>query len=108
MQVGFRRVEVSGVDLLINGRRVLIRGVNRHDFDQRTGRVVSEASMRDDVVAMKRFGFNAVRTSTTRTTRSSSICATSSGCTSIDEANIEAHAFNTSTLCDDPRYLAPG
>ena len=40
-RIGFRRVEVRGLDLLINGRRVLIRGVNRHDFDQHTGRVVS-------------------------------------------------------------------
>ena len=81
MQVGFRRVEVAGVDLLINGRRVLIRGVNRHDFDQHTGRVVSAASMRDDVVAMKRFGFNAVRTSHYPNDPASSTCATSSGCT---------------------------
>src|SRR5581483_1812809 len=63
LQVGFRRVEIAGRDLLINGRRVLIRGVNRHDFDPRTGRVVSAADLRADLVAMKRFGFNAVRTS---------------------------------------------
>ena len=41
LQVGFRRVEIKGLDLLINGARVFIRGVNRHDFDQHTGRVVS-------------------------------------------------------------------
>jgi len=37
VQVGFRRVEIEGLDLLINGARVYIRGINRHDFDQRTG-----------------------------------------------------------------------
>ena len=41
LQVGFRQVEIRDLDLLINGRRILIRGVNRHDFDQHTGRVVS-------------------------------------------------------------------
>ena len=40
LRVGFRRVEIVGVDLLVNGRRVLIHGVNRHDFDQHTGRVI--------------------------------------------------------------------
>jgi hypothetical protein len=39
--VGFRRVEIEGVHLLINGAAVLIHGVNRHDFDQHTGRVIS-------------------------------------------------------------------
>ena len=61
--IGFRRVEVRGTDLLVNGRRIYIRGVNRHDFDPATGRVVSRQAMRDDIVAMKRAGFNAVRTS---------------------------------------------
>ena len=41
VRVGFRRVEIGGLDLLVNGARVFIRGVNRHDFDQHTGRVIS-------------------------------------------------------------------
>src|SRR5581483_6904168 len=61
-RVGFRRVEVAGRALLVNGRPVLIRGVNRHDFDRHTGRVVDEAAMRADIVLMKQYGFNAVRT----------------------------------------------
>ncbi len=63
VQVGFRRVEITGLDLLVNGARVFIRGVNRHDFDQHTGRVISVEAMRADLVLMKQFGFNAVRTS---------------------------------------------
>ena len=62
-RVGFRTVELGKRTLLINGKVVLLRGVNRHDFDRRTGRVVSEESMRADLVLMKQFGFNAVRTS---------------------------------------------
>ena len=62
-ELGFRRVEIRGLDLLINGERVFIRGINRHDFDRETGRVVSPESMRADLVQMKQFGFNAVRTS---------------------------------------------
>ncbi len=103
--IGFRRVEIDGVDLLINGRREFIRGVNRHDFDQHTGRVISVESMRDDVIAMKRFGFNAVRTSHYPNDPVFLDLTDELGLYVIDEADIESHAFQ-STLCDDPRYLA--
>ncbi len=103
-RVGFRRVEIRGVDLLINGRRVFIRGVNRHDFDQHTGRVISVDSMRADLVQMKQFGFNAVRTSHYPNDPVFLDLADELGLYVIDEADIESHAFQ-STLCDDSRYL---
>jgi beta-galactosidase len=103
-RIGFRRVEVRGFDLLINGRRVLIRGVNRHDFDQHTGRVVSAESMRADLVQMRQFGFNAVRTSHYPNDPALLDLADELGLYVIDEADLETHAFQ-STLCDDPRYL---
>jgi hypothetical protein len=59
LRIGFRRVEIVGRDLLINGARVFVRGINRHDFDQHTGRVIAADSIRDDLVLMRRFGFNA-------------------------------------------------
>ena len=62
-RVGFRTVEIVGRDLLVNGERVFIRGVNRHDFHPLTGRTVTPAEMRVDLETIKRFGFNAVRTS---------------------------------------------
>jgi beta-galactosidase len=105
VQVGFRRVDIDGLDLLINGRREYIRGVNRHDFDQHTGRVVSIESMRADLVLMKRFGFNAVRTSHYPNDPAFLDLTDELGLYVVDEADIESHAFQ-STLCDDPRYLA--
>ncbi len=105
LRVGFRRVEVVGRDLLVNGRRVYIRGVNRHDFDQHTGRVVSTEAMRADLVTMKQFGFNAVRTSHYPNDPAFLDLADELGIYVIDEADIESHAFQ-STLCDDPRYLS--
>ncbi len=103
--IGFRSVAVVGDELLINGRAVLIRGVNRHDFDPATGRVVSLADMRADLVLMKRFGFNAVRASHYPNDPVFLDLADELGLYVIDEANIESHAF-WSSLCDDPRYLA--
>ena len=104
LRTGFRRVEIRERDLLINGARVFIRGVNRHDFDQHTGRVVSAESMRADLVQMKQFGFNAVRTSHYPNDPALLDLADELGLYVIDEADIESHAFQ-STLCDDSRYL---
>jgi beta-galactosidase len=104
LRIGFRRVEIVGRDLLINGRRILIRGVNRHDFDQRTGRVISVDTMRADLVLMKQFGFNAVRTSHYPNDPAFLDLTDELGLYVIDEADIETHAF-WGTLCDDPRYL---
>ena len=104
LRIGFRRVEIVGLDLLINGARVILRGVNRHDFDQHTGRVVSTDSMRADIAQMKQFGFNAVRTSHYPNDPAFLDSTDELGLYVIDEADIESHAFQ-STLCNDSRYL---
>jgi beta-galactosidase len=101
---GFRRVEIRGTSLLINGSRVYIRGVNRHDFDAHTGRVVSLESMRADLVLMKQFGFNAVRTSHyPNDPRFLDLCD-ELGFYVIAEADIESHAFYHS-IPHNPQYL---
>jgi beta-galactosidase len=105
VQVGFRRVEIRGLDLLVNGQRVFIRGVNRHDFDQHTGRVISVDSMRADIVLMKQFGFNAIRTSHYPNDPAFLDLTDELGMYVVGEADIESHAFQ-STLCDDHRYLS--
>ena len=95
----------TGLDLLVNGARVFIRGVNRHDFDQHTGRVLSVESMRADLVLMKQFGFNAVRTSHYPNDPAFLDLTDELGLYVVDEADIESHAFQP-TLCDDHRYLS--
>jgi beta-galactosidase len=104
LAVGFRRVEIRGLDLLINGARVLLRGVNRHDFDQHTGRVVTAEQMRADIVAMKQFGFNAVRTSHYPNDPAFLELCDELGMYVVAEADIESHAF-IDVICDDQRYL---
>ena len=76
-RVGFRTVEVRDRKLLINGTRVLIKGANRHEHDEKTGKTLSLASMIRDIEILKRHNFNAVRTSHyTRTTSAGTSCAT--------------------------------
>ena len=105
LRVGFRRVQVVGTDLLINGVRVFIRGVNRHDFHPLTGRVLSAADLRADLTTMKRFGFNAVRTSHYPNDPRLLELADELGLYVVDEANIECHAYGTE-IANDPRYTS--
>lgn len=62
-RVGFRRIEIKDNTLLLNGRRLLIKGVNRHEFGAETGRAIRPGDMLKDIALMKRSNVNAVRTS---------------------------------------------
>ncbi|MEV0640495.1 glycoside hydrolase family 2 TIM barrel-domain containing protein [Streptomyces sp. NPDC050619] len=103
-RVGFRDVEIVGRDLLVNGERVFIRGVNRHDFHPLTGRTVSYDDMRADLVLLKRFGFNAIRTAHYPNDPALYDLADELGFYVVDEADLESHD-HAHEIADDPRYL---
>ena len=105
LAVGFRRVEVRGPELLVNGRPVLVKGVNRHDHDPRRGKAVTRASIEADVVLMKQHNINAVRTSHYPNDVYLYDVCDRLGLYVLDEANIEAHAYLRS-LTKDPRWHA--
>ena len=102
-RVGFRRIEVVDRELQLNGRAVLIRGVNRHDHDERRGKAVTREDMRADVLLMKRFHFNAVRTAHYPNDPYFYELCDELGLYVVDEANVESHA-NLQALSKDPRY----
>jgi beta-galactosidase len=103
-RIGFRSVEVKGNELLINGKPIIVYGVNRHDFNKETGRVLSRDLMRQDLLELKRWNFNAVRTSHYPNDPVFLDLCDELGFYVIDEANIESHAFQDS-LCNDQKYL---
>ncbi len=105
-RIGFRRVEISrdGI-LLLNGRRLVIRGVDRHEHHPDTGRAVSYERMRDEIIAMKRLNFNAVRTSHyPNDPRWYDLCD-ELGIYLVDEANLETHGIE-GLLSKDPDWAA--
>ena len=92
-QVGFRKIEMVPGNLLINGKAIIFRGVNRHEWDYKTGRSITEKQMIDDIKLMKKFNINAVRTSHyPNQMRWYELC-NEYGLYVIDEANIEAHGM---------------
>ncbi len=90
-RVGFRQVEIRDGLLLLNGRRLVIRGVDQHEHNPDTGRALSMDWMRKELVTMKRLNFNAVRTSHyPHDTRWYDLCD-ELGIYVTDEANLETH-----------------
>ena len=108
LRAGFRRVEVAGDAWLVNGRRVRIRGVNRHDFDPREGRVFDADKARDAMLLMKRNNLNAIRTSHYPPHPTLLDLADELGFWVIDECDLETHGFELSgwegNPSDDPDW----
>jgi beta-galactosidase len=93
LRIGFRTVAVRDGVLTVNGRRVLFRGVNRHEFHPDLGRAVGADVMEADVVLMKRHNLNAVRTSHYPPhPRFLELCD-QYGLYVIDECDLETHGF---------------
>lgn len=102
-RIGFRSVEVRDRALLVNGKAVLLRGVNRHDHDADRGKAITREAMRRDVELMKQFNVNAVRTAHYPNDPYFLDLCDEYGLYVIDEANIESHARQKS-LCHDARF----
>jgi beta-galactosidase len=102
-RIGFRKIEIRQRMLLINGVRVLIKGVNYHDHDDTAGKAISRSLIEKDLLLMKQFNVNAIRTS--HYPKDPYFCDLCDrlGFYVIDEANIETHAYYQD-LCHDPRY----
>ncbi|MHC4883965.1 MAG: glycoside hydrolase family 2 TIM barrel-domain containing protein [Planctomycetota bacterium] len=102
-RIGFKSVKIANRELLINGKPVLIKGVNRHDHHPETGKTVDRETMLKDIYLLKQFNFNAVRTSHYPNDALWYDLCDEYGILVMDEANVEAHD-NYATLCRDPRW----
>ncbi|MFA5814917.1 MAG: glycoside hydrolase family 2 TIM barrel-domain containing protein [Bacteroidales bacterium] len=109
MPIGFKSVDIKDKQLLINGKRVYLKGVNMHEHHPEKGHVVDEETMRQDILLMKANNINAVRTSHyPQPERWYELCD-QYGLYLIDEANIESHGIGydkDSTLADRQEWAA--
>ena len=104
-RIGFRSIVIKGQDFLVNGQPIIFYGINRHDFNRFTGRALTRDDMRQDLLELKRWNFNAVRTSHYPNDAAFLDLCDELGFYVIGEANIESHAF-ISSICDDTKYLS--
>lgn len=104
--VGFRRVEIKDRVLLVNGQRVYLKGVNRHEHDPLDGHTVSVDSMIQDIHLMKKLNVNAVRTCHYPNDPQWYDLCDQLGLYVIDEANIESHGmgYDEKSLAKDPAW----
>lgn len=92
-RVGFRQVDIRDGMLLINGKRLVIRGVDRHEHHPFRGRALTEQDMLSEILLMKQLNFNAVRTSHYPDHPYWYDLCDEYGIFIIDEANIETHGL---------------
>jgi beta-galactosidase len=106
--VGFRKVEIKDGLLLVNGQRILIKGVDRHEHDPDSGQHVSVESMIRDIRLMKQHNINAVRTAHYPNEPAWYDLCDRYGIYLIDEANIESHGmgYEEASLANRPEWLA--
>ncbi|GAB3579019.1 glycoside hydrolase family 2 TIM barrel-domain containing protein [Leifsonia lichenia] len=108
LRLGFRTVEIVGDRFLVNGRRVVFHGMNRHETHPVRGRVFDEEHARADLARMKRFNVNAIRTSHYPPHPRFLDLADELGFWVIDECDLETHGFDklgwAGNPSDDPRW----
>ena len=104
--VGFRSVKIKNGQLLVNGKAISIKGVNRHEFDPETGRVMSREAMIRDIKLMKQHNINAVRTSHYPSVSDWYSLCDEYGLYVMDEANIQTHEGSEKNLnlADKPEW----
>lgn len=93
INTGFRKIEIKNGLFLVNGKPVKIKGVNRHEFDMYSGRAITRESMIKDILLMKQYNINSVRTSHYPNQPEWYNLCDEYGLYVMDEANIESHGL---------------
>jgi len=106
IKVGFRKVEIKNAQMLVNGKPILIKGVNRHEMDPDRGYYVSKERMLQDIKIMKEFNINAVRTCHYPDNNYWYELCDQYGIYVVAEANVESHGmgYGEKTLAKNPLY----
>ncbi len=110
LQVGFRSIAIEDAQFKVNGRRILLRGVNRHEHHPRLGRVVPRDVMEAELRLMKQHNINAIRTSHYPPHPEFLAFADQLGFYVVLECDLETHGFESADWArnpsDDPQWEA--
>lgn len=106
--VGFRNIRLNGETFLVNGVAIKFKGVNRHDYSPQNGRVVSREEIEKDIILMKQFSINAIRTSHYPNSYYLYDLCDEYGMYLIAETDLECHGFELTGdykwITDDPSW----
>jgi len=103
-KLGFRKFELAGGQMKINGKPILFKGVDRHEIDPDSGKTVGYNRMVQDITIMKRFNINAVRTSHYPNYPQWYELCDKYGIYVIDETNLESHGVRDILPASDPQW----
>ena len=107
-KVGFRRFEMKDGIMTLNGKRIIFKGVNRHEFSSVSGRHVSEEELRKDLKTMKQNNINAIRTCHYPDASLIYQLCDEYGIYMIDETNLESHgSWDVAEFTKDYTYVVP-
>ena len=107
-RVGFRRFEMKDGIMTLNGKRIVFKGVNRHEFSSVSGRHVSEEELRKDLKIMKQNNINAIRTCHYPDASLIYELCDEYGIYMIDETNLESHgSWDVAEFTKDYTYVVP-
>lgn len=106
--VGFRRFEMKNGIMCINGKRIVFKGVNRHEFHMKKGRAITKEDMYQDIRFMKQHNINAVRTSHYPNQNLWYELCDRYGIYVIDETNLETHGSWQKLSVPEPSWNIPG
>ncbi|MFS0779668.1 glycoside hydrolase family 2 TIM barrel-domain containing protein [Neobacillus sp. 3P2-tot-E-2] len=107
-KVGFRRFELVNKIMHLNGKRIVFKGVNRHEFNPRSGRAITKEDMLWDIKTLKRHNINAVRTSHYPNQSYWYELCDEYGVYVIDEMNLETHGSWQKMGAVEPSWNIPG
>ncbi len=109
VKVGFRKIEMKNAQILVNGQPVLFKGANRHEMDPDHGYHISRERMIQDILLMKQFNINAVRTCHYPDNNLWYDLCDEYGLYVVAEANVESHGmgYKETTLAKNPAYAKP-
>ncbi len=93
VRVGFRKIEIKNAQLLVNGKKIMVHGVNRHEHDEQLGHVPTKELMIRDIQLMKQYNINAVRTAHYPNDPLWLKLCDEYGLYVVDEANVEIHGM---------------
>ncbi len=105
MKTGFRRFELKNGIMQLNGKRIIFKGVNRHEWNSHRGRSITEEDMLWDIKFMKRNNINAVRTSHYPNNSLWYKLCDEYGIYLIDETNLETHGANKLVPASEKMWL---